>query len=36
LKVVGYEFFGDIIADSEEVECLFISLNDFYKIPLFE
>lgn len=25
LKIVGFDFFGDIIADSNEVECLYIS-----------
>ena len=36
LKIVGYEFFGDIIADSDDVECMFISTRDFREIPDFE
>lgn len=36
LKIVGFDFFGDIIADSAEVQCLYISTQNFGKIPLFE
>jgi len=36
LKVIGYDYFGDIIAESEEVECMFISQDDLLKIPLYE
>lgn len=36
LKMVGFDFFGDIIADSEEVQCLYISQQNFLKIPRFE
>lgn len=36
LKVVGFDFFGDIYAESDFVDCIFISLNDFHKIPLYE
>lgn len=25
LKIVGYDFFGDIVAETSEVECMFIS-----------
>lgn len=35
-KSVGYGFFGSIIAESDQVETLFISMEDFDKIPLFE
>ena len=34
--MIGFEYFGDIIAKSENVECMFISFLDFQKIPLFE
>ena len=36
LKVIGYDYFVDIIAESEEVECMFISQDDLLKIPLYE
>jgi hypothetical protein len=36
LKVIGYDYFGDIIAESEEVECMFVSQDDLLKIPLYE
>lgn len=36
LKIVGFDYFGDIIADSDEVQCLYISQQNFQKIPLFE
>ena len=36
LKVVGFDYFGDIVAESDEVECLYISQQNFLKIPLFE
>lgn len=36
LKVIGYDYFGDIIAESEEVECMFISQDDLLKIPFYE
>ena len=36
LKVVGYNFFGEIVADSDDLECWFIPLKDMPRIPLFE
>ena len=36
LKVIGYDYFGDIIAESEEVECMFVSQDDLLKIPFYE
>ena len=36
LKIVGYDFFGDIIADSDEVECMYISTAHVKMIPQFE
>ena len=36
LKCVGYSFFGEIVADSDDVECWFIPQEKFAKIPLFE
>jgi hypothetical protein len=36
LKVLGYTFYGEIVADSDDVECWFIPAGDFWKIPLFE
>ena len=36
LHTVGYTFFGDIIAESEVVEVLFIPSEKFSKIPLYE
>ena len=35
-KSVGFGFFGSVIAESDEVECLFIPMDEFEKIPLFE
>ena len=29
IRVIGFDFFGDIIADSDEVECMFISKYNF-------
>lgn len=36
IRVIGFDFFGDIYADSDEVECFFISRENFSKIALFE
>ena len=36
LKCAGYSFFGDIYALSEKVECWFIPLEKFNRIPLYE
>lgn len=36
LQCVGYSFFGEIVADSDDVECWFIPEEKFIKIPLFE
>ena len=36
LKTVGYTFFGEIVADSDDFEVNFISADQFWKIPLFE
>ena len=36
LKCIGYEFFGDVYVESPEFECLYISTDDFLKLPLFE
>ena len=36
LKCIGYTFFGEIVADSDDVECWFIAADEFWKIPLFE
>lgn len=36
LKIVGYEFFGDIIAESDECQCMFISTRHLREIPEFE
>lgn len=36
LKVIDYTFYGEIIADSDDVECWFIPVGEFWKIPLFE
>ena len=36
LKVVGYSYFGDIVAVSDEVRILFISNANFKKIPVYE
>ena len=35
LKIIGFDFFGDIIADTD-LNCQFISKDNFNKIPLFE
>ena len=35
LKIIGFDFFGDIIADTD-LKCYFISSHNFNKIPLFE
>ena len=36
LRVIGFDFFGDIYADSDDVECFFISRENFKKIAIFE
>jgi hypothetical protein len=36
LKVVGYTYFGEIVAASPEVRVLFISNANFKKIPVYE
>lgn len=36
IRVIGFDFFGDIIAESDKVETLFISKANFQKIALFE
>lgn len=36
IRVIGFDFFGDVVAESETVECLFISKQNFQKIALFE
>lgn len=36
LKVIGYTYFGEIIATSDEVRVLFISQANFKKIPVYE
>ena len=36
LKVVGYTFFGEIVADSDDLECWFIRKDQWRRIPLFE
>ena len=36
LKCVDYTFFGEIVAQSEQVEVLYIGEDDFHKIPIFE
>lgn len=36
LKCIGYQFFGEIAADSDDVECWYIPSDQFWKIPLFE
>ena len=36
LKAVGYSFFGNIIADSDDLECWFIKMKDLSRIPAFE
>ena len=36
IRVIGFDFFGDIIAESDKVETLFISKSNFQKIALFE
>ena len=34
--IQGYTYFGDIFAESEEVECIFIDKEKFNRIPAFE
>lgn len=36
LRTVGYTTFGEIVADSDDVECWFVACDDFWMIPLFE
>ena len=36
LHTVGYTFFGDIIADSDDLECMHIPYEKFMKVPLYE
>lgn len=36
LQLVGFDYFGDIVAESDVVECIYISSKNFGKIPLFE
>ena len=36
LKCVDYTFFGDIVAESDSVDVLYIGEEDFNKIPIFE
>ena len=36
LKSIGFAFFGDIVADTDDVECLFIPQDEFMKTPTYE
>jgi CRP-like cAMP-binding protein len=36
LKSIGFAFFGDIVAATDTVECLFIPQDEFMKIPTYE
>ena len=36
LKTVDFCFFGNIVADSDDVECMFIPAKDFMKMPNYE
>ena len=36
LKNIGYTFYGDIVASSDDLECWFIPKKNFSKIPLYE
>lgn len=36
LKSIGYQFFGEIVAASDDLECWFIPFKEFSRIPLFE
>ena len=36
LKVPGINYFGDVIADDDEVTCLFIESKDVLRIPIYE
>ena len=36
LKCVDYTFFGEIVAASSQVEVLYVSEEDFHKIPAYE
>lgn len=36
LQCVGYSFFGEIIADTDDVECWFIPEERFVRIPQYE
>ena len=36
LKVVGYQYFGDIVVATDEVTCFYISAENFKKIPVYE
>ena len=36
LKCIGYEYFGDVIVETKECECLFVTQEDFMKLPIFE
>jgi len=34
--IKGFAFFGDIVAESDKVDCLFISKENVQKIPTYE
>ena len=36
LKTVGYTTFGEIVAETDDLECWFVASGDFWMIPLFE
>jgi hypothetical protein len=36
IKVIGHTYFGDVVAQSEQVRTLFISKANFKKIPVYE
>ena len=36
MKAPSINYFGDIIVESEEVTCMFISNDDMTRIPVFE
>lgn len=36
LQCVGYSFFGEIVAETDDVECWYIPEERFVRIPLYE
>lgn len=36
LKTIDFSFFGDIVADSEEVRCLYMTSKEFMTLPAYE